>query len=133
MRIILIVQTGFVRIPPLTPINENNPAILRPITRLALGSIVAGFLITSYILPTKTPPITIPLYIKITALVVTALGIVLALELSKIAQALIIPKRNSFSDFSSALGYFNPLVHRINTTKLLSGGQNIALHLIDLS
>nr|YP_010000349.1 NADH dehydrogenase subunit 5 [Paradisaea raggiana]QOD96222.1 NADH dehydrogenase subunit 5 [Paradisaea raggiana] len=133
MRMILMVQTGFVRIPPLTPMNENNPAILRPITRLALGSITAGFLITSYILPTKTPPMTMPLHIKITALVVTALGIVLALELSKMTQTLIIPKRNPLSDFSSTLGYFNPLVHRFNTTKLLGGGQNIALHLIDLS
>nr|YP_010000817.1 NADH dehydrogenase subunit 5 [Ifrita kowaldi]QOD96742.1 NADH dehydrogenase subunit 5 [Ifrita kowaldi] len=133
LRMTLLVQTGFVRIPPLTPMNENNPAILSPITRLALGSITAGFLITSYIPPAKTPPMTMPLSIKITAMVVTILGIVLALELSKLTQALILPKQNPFSNFSSSLGYFNPLMHRFNTTKLLSGGQNIASHLIDHS
>nr|YP_009678580.1 NADH dehydrogenase subunit 5 [Dicrurus hottentottus]QDI94248.1 NADH dehydrogenase subunit 5 [Dicrurus hottentottus] len=133
IRMTLLVQTGFTRIPPLTPMNENNPAILSPITRLALGSITAGFLITSFILPTKTPPMTMPLYIKMTAIVVTILGIMLALELSKMTQALIMPKQNRFSNFSMALGYFNPLVHRFTTTKLLSGGQNIASHLIDLS
>nr|YP_009227520.1 NADH dehydrogenase subunit 5 [Gerygone igata]AGI50989.1 NADH dehydrogenase subunit 5 [Gerygone igata] len=133
LRLTLLVQTGHVRIPPLTPMNENNPAILSPITRLALGSITAGFLITSFILPTKTPPMTMPLAIKITALIVTALGIVLALELSKMAQTLILPKQNPFSNFSIALGYFNPLAHRFSTMSLLSGGQNIASHLIDLS
>nr|QGU85516.1 NADH dehydrogenase subunit 5 [Corvus macrorhynchos intermedius] len=133
IRMTLLVQTGYVRIPPLTPMNENNPAVLSSITRLALGSIVAGFLITSYIPPAKTPPMTMPLSIKVTALVVTLLGIVLALELSKMTQALILPKQNRFSNFSTTLGYFNPLVHRFIPTKMLGGGQNIASHLIDLS
>nr|YP_010000804.1 NADH dehydrogenase subunit 5 [Eulacestoma nigropectus]QOD96716.1 NADH dehydrogenase subunit 5 [Eulacestoma nigropectus] len=133
LRMTLMVQTGFVRIPPLTPMNENNPAVLRPITRLALGSITAGFLITSYIPPSKTPPTTMPLSIKMTAIVVTILGIILALELSKMSQTLIYPKKNMFSNFSTSLGYFNPLIHRFSTTGLLSGGQNISLHLVDLS
>nr|YP_009943988.1 NADH dehydrogenase subunit 5 [Irena cyanogastra]QOD95832.1 NADH dehydrogenase subunit 5 [Irena cyanogastra] len=133
IRMTVLVQTGFVRIPPLTPMNENNPAVIYPITRLALGSITAGFLITSFIIPTKTPPMTMPLYIKVTALAVTALGIALALEISKMAQTLILTKQNTFSNFSLSLGYFNPLVHRLSTTNLLSGGQNIASHLVDLS
>nr|YP_010000518.1 NADH dehydrogenase subunit 5 [Erpornis zantholeuca]QOD96404.1 NADH dehydrogenase subunit 5 [Erpornis zantholeuca] len=132
-RMTLMVQTGFVRIPPLTPMNENNPAILSPITRLAVGSITAGFLITSYILPAKTPPMTLPLPIKMTAIVVTLLGIALALELSKLTQTLMMPKRNPFSDFSTSLGYFNPLTHRLSVTGLLGGGQKIASHLVDLS
>nr|YP_010000791.1 NADH dehydrogenase subunit 5 [Cnemophilus loriae]QOD96703.1 NADH dehydrogenase subunit 5 [Cnemophilus loriae] len=132
-RMTLLVQSGFVRIPPLTPMNENNPAVISPITRLALGSIMAGFFITSYMLPVKTPPMTMPTYIKVTALAITALGIILALELSKMSQTPFIPKQNIFSNFSSSLGYFNPLVHRFSTTHLLSGGQNIASHLIDHS
>nr|YP_009944001.1 NADH dehydrogenase subunit 5 [Pachycephala philippinensis]QOD95845.1 NADH dehydrogenase subunit 5 [Pachycephala philippinensis] len=133
IRMTFLVQTGFVRISPLTPMNENNPAILAPITRLALGSITAGFFITSYILPTKTPPMTMPLQIKITAIVVTILGIIIALELSKMTQILTMPKQNSLSNFSTNLGYFNPLMHRFNVTTILSGGQNIASHLVDLS
>nr|YP_010257246.1 NADH dehydrogenase subunit 5 [Motacilla flava]QVM19083.1 NADH dehydrogenase subunit 5 [Motacilla flava] len=133
IRMIVLVQTGFVRIPPLTPMNENNPAVTSPITRLALGSIMAGFLITSFIIPTKTPPMTMPLSIKMTALAVTALGIALALEISKMAQTLILTKQTTLSNFSVSLGYFNPLAHRLSMTKILSGGQNIASHLIDLS
>ncbi|YP_006883899.1 NADH dehydrogenase subunit 5 (mitochondrion) [Molothrus aeneus] len=133
IRMTVLVQTGFVRIPPLTPMNENNPAVISPITRLALGSILAGFLITSFIIPTKTPPMTMPLHIKMTALVVTALGIALALEISKMAQTLILTKQTTFSNFSTSLGYFNPLAHRLSMTNFLKGGQNIASHLIDLS
>nr|YP_009227560.1 NADH dehydrogenase subunit 5 [Petroica macrocephala]AGI51029.1 NADH dehydrogenase subunit 5 [Petroica macrocephala] len=133
IRMTVLVQAGYTRIPSLTPINENNPAVTSPITRLAMGSITAGFLITSFTIPMKTPPMTMPLSIKITALVVTTLGIVLALELSSMAQTLILPKRNPFSSFSTSLGYFNPLTHRLSTTSLLSGGQKIASHLIDLS
>nr|YP_010000869.1 NADH dehydrogenase subunit 5 [Daphoenositta chrysoptera]QOD96794.1 NADH dehydrogenase subunit 5 [Daphoenositta chrysoptera] len=133
LRMTLLVQTGFTRIPPLTPMNENNPAVLSSITRLAVGSITAGFLITSYIVPTKTPPMTMPLSIKITALVVTALGAALALELSKMTQTLIPSKQNPYSNFSTTLGYFNPLIHRFSTTNILSGGQNVASHLVDLS
>nr|YP_009107729.1 NADH dehydrogenase subunit 5 [Himatione sanguinea]AIU44951.1 NADH dehydrogenase subunit 5 [Himatione sanguinea] len=133
IRMTVLVQTGFVRISPLTPMNENNPAVTSPITRLALGSITAGFLITSFIIPTKTPTMTMPLSIKMTALVVTALGIALALEISKMAQTLLPTKQTTFSNFSTSLGYFNPLIHRLSMSNLLSGGQNIASHLIDLS
>nr|UFA46343.1 NADH dehydrogenase subunit 5 [Horornis ruficapilla]UFA46356.1 NADH dehydrogenase subunit 5 [Horornis ruficapilla]UFA46369.1 NADH dehydrogenase subunit 5 [Horornis ruficapilla]UFA46382.1 NADH dehydrogenase subunit 5 [Horornis ruficapilla]UFA46395.1 NADH dehydrogenase subunit 5 [Horornis ruficapilla] len=133
IRMTVLVQTGFIRIQPLTPMNENNPAVTSPITRLALGSIMAGFLITSYIPPAKTPPMTMPLSIKITALVVTALGIALALELSKLTQTLILTKQSPFYNFSVSLGYFNPLTHRLNMKTFLAGGQNIASHLVDLS
>nr|YP_009755491.1 NADH dehydrogenase subunit 5 [Paradoxornis heudei]ABY73529.1 NADH dehydrogenase subunit 5 [Paradoxornis heudei]QIP53968.1 NADH dehydrogenase subunit 5 [Paradoxornis heudei] len=133
IRMTVLVQTGYVRIPPLTPMNENNPAVTSPITRLALGSILVGFFITSYIPPTKTPPMTMPLTIKITALLVTALGIVLALELTKMAQTLILTKQSTLYNFSVSLGYFNPLIHRLSMTNILTGGQNIASHLVDLS
>nr|YP_010000895.1 NADH dehydrogenase subunit 5 [Grantiella picta]QOD96820.1 NADH dehydrogenase subunit 5 [Grantiella picta] len=132
-RMILMVQAGHIRIPVLTPMNENNPAILSPLTRLAVGSITAGFIITSFILPTKTLPTTMPLQIKMTAIIVTVLGIILALEISKMTHALILPKQNPYSNFSTSLGYFNPLIHRLGVTALLKGGQNIASHLIDLS
>nr|YP_009059127.1 NADH dehydrogenase subunit 5 [Emberiza rustica]AGN72374.1 NADH dehydrogenase subunit 5 [Emberiza rustica] len=133
MRMTVLVQAGFVRIPPLTPVNENNPAVTSPITRLALGSILAGFFISSFIIPTKTPPMTMPLSIKMTALVVTALGIAIALEISKMTQTLLLTKQTTFSNFSTSLGYYNPLIHRLSMTNFLKGGQNIASHLIDLS
>nr|WBR78791.1 NADH dehydrogenase subunit 5 [Mullerornis modestus]WBR78818.1 NADH dehydrogenase subunit 5 [Mullerornis modestus] len=133
LRMAIMVQTGFSRIPPITPINENTPTITNPITRLALGSIMAGLLITSNILPTKTPPMTMPMITKTAALIVTIMGILLALELSNMTRNFMHPKQNTYLNFSITLGYFNPLLHRLNSTKLLNNGQKIATHLIDLS
>nr|NP_115451.1 NADH dehydrogenase subunit 5 [Struthio camelus]Q35813.2 RecName: Full=NADH-ubiquinone oxidoreductase chain 5; AltName: Full=NADH dehydrogenase subunit 5 [Struthio camelus]AAK53356.1 NADH dehydrogenase subunit V [Struthio camelus]QGW36207.1 NADH dehydrogenase subunit 5 [Struthio camelus]QOD97463.1 NADH dehydrogenase subunit 5 [Struthio camelus]CAA72754.1 NADH dehydrogenase subunit 5 [Struthio camelus] len=133
LRMTLMVQSGFSRIPPITPINENTPLVINPITRLALGSIMAGLLITSNILPTKTPPMTMPTIMKTAAIVVTILGILLALELSNMTHNLTAPKQNIYSNFSTTLGYFNPLAHRLSSMKLLNNGQKIASHLIDLS
>nr|BAE95752.1 NADH dehydrogenase subunit 5 [Thalassarche chrysostoma] len=133
LRMTLLVQTGFTRMPTITPMNENNPTVINPITRLALGSILAGLLITTYIPPTKTPPMTMPTLTKTAAIIVTTLGIILALELSNMTHALLQPKQNTYLNFSSMLGYFNPLMHRLSSTNLLNSGQKIASHLIDLS
>nr|YP_010257259.1 NADH dehydrogenase subunit 5 [Gallinago gallinago]QVM19122.1 NADH dehydrogenase subunit 5 [Gallinago gallinago] len=133
LRMTLLVQTGFTRMPSITPMNENNPMIINPITRLALGSIMAGLLITSFIPPTKTPPMTMPTITKTAAILVTILGMILALELSNMTHTLTQPKQNALTNFSSTLGYFNPLLHRLSSTNLLNNGQKIASHLIDLS
>nr|AYN73547.1 NADH dehydrogenase subunit 5 [Nyctyornis amictus] len=131
-RMILLVQANSPRSPSISPTNENNPAVINPITRLALGSITAGFLLTSYILPTKTLPMTMPFSTKTTALTVTILGILLALELMNFTHTLTPSKPNLYWNFSSSLGYFNPLTHRFSSMTLLSNGQKTALHLIDL-
>nr|AYN73623.1 NADH dehydrogenase subunit 5 [Trogon personatus] len=133
LRMTILTQTGPTRMATITPMNENNPMILEPITRLALGSIIAGLLITSTVIPTKTPPMTMPFLTKTAAIVVTALGIMMALELSNLTHNLNQPKQNIYLNFSSTLGYFNPLTHRLTSLNLLNSGQKIASHLIDLS
>nr|YP_009107066.1 NADH dehydrogenase subunit 5 [Larus crassirostris]AIT96914.1 NADH dehydrogenase subunit 5 [Larus crassirostris] len=133
LRMTLLVQTGFTRMPTTAPVNENDRAIINPITRLALGSIMAGLLITSFISPTKTPPMTMPTLTKTAAIIVTTLGIILALELSNMTHTLTPPKQTTLMNFSTSLGFFNPLSHRLASTNLLSSGQKIASHLIDLS
>nr|BAV90204.1 NADH dehydrogenase subunit 5 [Bubo flavipes] len=133
LRMTLLVQTGFTHTSPVTPINENNPTITNPITRLAIGSITMGLLITSFILPMKTPPMTMPTLTKMAAITITALGLILALELSNLTHMMTPHKHSHTSTFSISLGYFNPLVHRLSSTNLLTNGHKIASHLIDLS
>nr|QXU59940.1 NADH dehydrogenase subunit 5 [Centrocercus urophasianus] len=133
LRMTLLVQTGYNRTMPITPINENSPSAILPIIRLALGSIMAGLLISSLTLPTKTPPMTMPLITKTAAIIITILGIILALELSNTTHTLSSPKQNPLMNFSSLLGYFNLLTHRTHPTILLNNGQKIASHLIDMA
>nr|QOD97194.1 NADH dehydrogenase subunit 5 [Calypte anna] len=132
-RMAILVQTNFTRITTLTPMNENDTTITSPILRLAFGSILAGLIITSYLVPCKTPPMTMPMITKTAALIVTMMGIILALELSNTNLTLTQPKQNTYLNFSSSLGYFNPLTHRLLSKILLNNGQKIASHLIDLS
>nr|QOD97546.1 NADH dehydrogenase subunit 5 [Nyctibius bracteatus] len=132
-RMTLLVQTGPIRMSSMTTPDENNPTITNPIIRLALGSVLAGLLITSYIPPSETPPMTMPTTTKTAAILITVLGAILALELSNMTHTMNQPKQNTYMNFSSTLGYFNPLTHRLFTTKLLNSGQKIASHLIDMS
>nr|WPT26032.1 NADH dehydrogenase subunit 5 [Caretta caretta] len=130
-RILIFVQTGHPRYPSTLLLNENNPTIINPITRLAMGSIVAGLLISLNITPLKTPPTTMPTYIKITTLTVTILGLLLALELITMVNKT--QKPSNTHNFSNSLAYFNTLMHRSLPMVNLKFSQNIATHLIDQS
>nr|QLA48873.1 NADH dehydrogenase subunit 5 [Arborophila orientalis] len=133
LRMTLLVQTGHNRSPTITPINENTTSAIAPIIRLALGSIMAGLLISTLILPTKTPPMTMPLTTKIAAIIATALGFILALEILNTTYTLTHPKQSRITNFSSSLGYFNLLTHRTSPMILLNTGQKIASSLTDLT
>nr|AYN73597.1 NADH dehydrogenase subunit 5 [Rhinopomastus cyanomelas] len=132
-RMTLMVQTGPTRVSPVNPTNENDPAIINSITRLAAGSMLAGLLISSFTLPIKTPPMTMPLTTKTTAIIVSILGLILALELLNISNTLTKPKQTPWANFSMTLGYFNPLTHRISSSLSLGNSQKLALSLVDLS
>nr|YP_010591625.1 NADH dehydrogenase subunit 5 [Batagur dhongoka]WAB51619.1 NADH dehydrogenase subunit 5 [Batagur dhongoka] len=132
LRITILVQTGHPRYPPTTLLNENNPTITNPITRLAVGSIIAGLIISLNIVPLKTLPMTMPLYIKIAALTMTALGLLLSMELTTMTNKMP-SKPSNIQKFSNSLAYFNTLFHRLLPTLNLKFSQNTATHLMDLT
>nr|YP_009113397.1 NADH dehydrogenase subunit 5 [Cyclemys pulchristriata]AFA33937.1 NADH dehydrogenase subunit 5 [Cyclemys pulchristriata] len=132
LRITTFVQTDQPRYPSMMLLNENNPTIINPITRLAMGSIIAGLIISLNITPLKTPPMTMPTYIKIAALMVTTLGLLLALELTSMANKMS-TKPSNIHNFSNSLAYFNTLIHRLLPATNMKFSQNTATHLIDLS
>nr|YP_009330763.1 NADH dehydrogenase subunit 5 [Heosemys grandis]APD79366.1 NADH dehydrogenase subunit 5 [Heosemys grandis] len=131
LRITMFVQTGQPRYPSMMLLNENNPTIINPITRLAAGSIIAGLIISLNITPLKTLPMTMPTYIKIAALAVTTLGLLLAMELTSMTNKMH-TKPSNIHNFSNSLAYFNTLIHRLLPANNLKFSQNTATHL-DLS
>nr|YP_009166350.1 NADH dehydrogenase subunit 5 [Hemigrammus bleheri]QIA91284.1 NADH dehydrogenase subunit 5 [Hemigrammus bleheri]BAS25622.1 NADH dehydrogenase subunit 5 [Hemigrammus bleheri] len=131
-RVIFFVTMGAPRFLPLSPINENNPAVINPIKRLAWGSILAGLIITSNFLPLKTQIMTMPLVYKMTALLVTILGLLTAIEMAKMTSKQykttpVMPLHN----FSNMLGYFPSTIHRLIPKLNLVIGQFIASQILD--
>nr|YP_009240321.1 NADH dehydrogenase subunit 5 [Galaxias platei]AMO26378.1 NADH dehydrogenase subunit 5 [Galaxias platei] len=132
LRVIFFVSMGHPRFAPLSPINENNPSVINPIKRLAWGSIVAGLILTSNFLPTKTPIMTMSPLLKLSALLVTAVGLIIALELASLTGKQFKPTPAlAPHNFSNMLGYFPTVVHRLAPKLNLTFGQTIASQSVD--
>nr|YP_010704592.1 NADH dehydrogenase subunit 5 [Pseudechidna brummeri]ULM61749.1 NADH dehydrogenase subunit 5 [Pseudechidna brummeri] len=131
-RIIFFTSMGQPRFLPLSPINENDVALLNPIKRLAWGSILAGLIITSNFMPTKTQTMTMPFTLKLAALIVTIMGLITAMELANLTnkQLKTTPKTNPHN-FSNMLGYYPPIIHRTLPKIMLTLGQTAATQLVD--
>nr|YP_009231727.1 NADH dehydrogenase subunit 5 [Embiotoca jacksoni]AMA06621.1 NADH dehydrogenase subunit 5 [Embiotoca jacksoni] len=132
LRVVYFVSMGHPRFNSLPPINENNPAVINPIKRLAWGSIIAGLLITSNITPLKTPVMSMPILLKMAALIVTIMGILIALELASLTskQLKAVPALTPHH-FSNMLGYYPSVIHRLTPKLSLFTGQAIASQMLD--
>nr|QOH99713.1 NADH dehydrogenase subunit 5 [Tanakia lanceolata] len=129
-RVVFFVTMGSPRFLPLPPINENNPLVIKPLKRLAWGSIIAGLIITSNFLPLNTPIMTMPFALKMAALTVTIIGLLTAMELAALTSKQIkITPTTPLHHFSNMLGYFPPIIHRLPPKINLTLGQSIATKL----
>nr|YP_003412041.1 NADH dehydrogenase subunit 5 [Gila conspersa]BAI67667.1 NADH dehydrogenase subunit-5 [Gila conspersa] len=129
-RVVYFVTMGSPRFLPLSPINENNPLVINPIKRLAWGSIVAGLVITYNFLPLKTPVMMMPITLKLAALIVTIIGLLIAMELAAMTNKQIkITPTAPTHHFSNMLGYFPALIHRLSPKANLTLGQSAATKL----
>nr|YP_010379967.1 NADH dehydrogenase subunit 5 [Gymnothorax undulatus]UDF87789.1 NADH dehydrogenase subunit 5 [Gymnothorax undulatus] len=131
-RIIFFASMGQPRFLPLSPINENDLTLLNPIKRLAWGSIVAGLIITSNFMPSKTQTMTMSPLLKLGALIVTLMGFVIAMELANLTNKQLKTKPQiTTHNFSNMLGYYTSIIHR-NIPKLtLTLSQTAATQLVD--
>nr|AAQ95145.1 NADH dehydrogenase subunit 5 [Lobodon carcinophaga] len=130
-RILFFALLGQPRFNPMITTNENNPHLINSIKRLLLGSIFAGYLISQNITPTTIPQMTMPYYLKWTALTVTLLGFILALELNLTSQSLKLKYPSNLFKFSNLLGYFPIIIHRYVPNMNLSASQKLASTLLD--
>nr|YP_009243366.1 NADH dehydrogenase subunit 5 [Episoriculus macrurus]AMR36333.1 NADH dehydrogenase subunit 5 [Episoriculus macrurus] len=132
-RIIYFSLLGQPRYPTLILINENNPQLINAIKRLLIGSIFAGFIISLNIMPMTIPQMTMPNYLKLTALTVTIMGFILALELNLITQNLKLTNPHNYHHFSNMLGYFPTVMHRLFPLTSLLMSQKLSSMLLDLA
>nr|YP_009711035.1 NADH dehydrogenase subunit 5 [Creteuchiloglanis kamengensis]QGI24248.1 NADH dehydrogenase subunit 5 [Creteuchiloglanis kamengensis] len=113
LRVVFFVIMGSPRFPSLSPINENDKTMTAPIERLAWGSIISGLIITSNFLPLKTPTMTMTPQMKLAALIVTIMGVIIALTMANATskQTKITPTL-TLHNFSNMLGFFPNIIHR---------------------
>nr|BAU46297.1 NADH dehydrogenase subunit 5 [Pethia gelius] len=128
-RLVHFVTMGSPRFLPMSPINENNPSVIKPIKRLAWGSIIAGLIITQNFLPMKTQIMTMPVFMKTAALAVTIMGLMAATGLAETTskQMKILPI--NMHHFSNMLGFFPTTAHRLTPKLKLALGQPTATQL----
>nr|YP_010023295.1 NADH dehydrogenase subunit 5 [Parasinilabeo longicorpus]QOP62462.1 NADH dehydrogenase subunit 5 [Parasinilabeo longicorpus] len=129
-RLVYFVIMGTPRFLPLSPINENNPLVINSIKRLAWGSIIAGFIITHNFLPMKTPIMTMPTALKMAALMVTIMGLLVAMDLANMtSKQMKVTPMTSTHHFSNMLGFFPAITHRLLPKLKLTLGQSAATQL----
>nr|WAK99128.1 NADH dehydrogenase subunit 5 [Paramesotriton longliensis] len=126
-RIIFFSSMKTPRSLPALSINENNPLIINAITRLTWGSMIAGMLIIGCTLPMKTQILTMPMTMKLTALLVTMLGLIMAMDVSGFSL-----KHKTIHTFSNMLAFFPMILHRAMPKMKLGFGQNISTHITDM-
>nr|YP_007353879.1 NADH dehydrogenase subunit 5 [Barbodes semifasciolatus]AFZ65481.1 NADH dehydrogenase subunit 5 [Barbodes semifasciolatus] len=129
-RLVYFVIMGTPRFLPMSPINENNPLVINSIKRLAWGSIIAGLVITQNFLPMKTQTMTMPTTMKMTALMVTILGLLVAMELANMtSKQMKVTPIILTHHFSNMLGFFPMIIHRLLPKLKLTMGQSAATQL----
>nr|YP_010029130.1 NADH dehydrogenase subunit 5 [Dephomys defua]QOU10023.1 NADH dehydrogenase subunit 5 [Dephomys defua] len=132
MRIIYFVTMTKPRYPPLITINEKDSNMINPIKRLAMGSVLAGFILSHNIPTTNIQIMTMPWYLKTTALLISILGFMMALELNNLTMNFLTNKTNPYSTFSTLLGFFPSIIHRMLPLKTLNFSFKTSLNLLDL-
>nr|QJH88580.1 NADH dehydrogenase subunit 5 [Monodon monoceros]QJH88593.1 NADH dehydrogenase subunit 5 [Monodon monoceros]QJH88619.1 NADH dehydrogenase subunit 5 [Monodon monoceros]QJH88801.1 NADH dehydrogenase subunit 5 [Monodon monoceros]QJH88957.1 NADH dehydrogenase subunit 5 [Monodon monoceros] len=132
-RIISLTLLEQPRFPPLMSINETNPLLINPIKRLLIGSIFAGFILSNNMPPMTTPLMTMPLHLKLTALMMTILGFILAFEINTYSKNLKYPHPSNATNFSTLLGYFPTIMHRLPPHLVLTMSQKLATSMLDLT
>nr|APC60734.1 NADH dehydrogenase subunit 5 [Capromys pilorides] len=131
-RIIFFALMNNPRFPFNASMNEKDPSMINPIKRLAVGSILAGFLISHNIPITSIPQLTMPLNMKFMAITMTILGFTIAMEINTMTKNLKTNYQSKYFNFSNMLGYYPMLMHRTLPNINLSMSQNLASSMMDL-
>nr|YP_009489449.1 NADH dehydrogenase subunit 5 [Anomaloglossus blanci]AWG47175.1 NADH dehydrogenase subunit 5 [Anomaloglossus blanci] len=128
LRVIYFTSMNFPRFNPTININENNPTSTNPVKRLAIGSIISGWIIYQILIPPSPITLTMPTYMKISALLVTLLGFLIALDLARISWTMV-PTQNLSKSINTS--FYPLIIHRLTPSTFLNFSQYTSSHLID--
>nr|ALN11774.1 NADH dehydrogenase subunit 5 [Opsaridium microlepis] len=124
-RMLYLVALGFPRSQAFAPTDEASIP-MGAIYRLAWGSVLAGLIISYNMVPYKTPAMTMPTYLKLSAIAVTVIGFALASAIIHYNHELnkLNPK-TLLLHLSNSLWHFSTITHRLVPKLKLRLGQQI--------
>nr|ALN11525.1 NADH dehydrogenase subunit 5 [Hyloxalus yasuni] len=128
LRVIYFSSLHFPRFNPMININENTPTAMNPIKRLALGSIIAGLLINQIMIPPSPLTLTMPINMKISALFVSILGFIIAIDLAQNAWTKT-PTQNLTKLINTS--FYPSILHRLIPMSFLNFSLQTSSQLID--
>nr|QOJ45173.1 NADH dehydrogenase subunit 5 [Allobates goianus] len=128
LRIIFFASLNSPRFTPLILTNENNSTAMNPIKRLAVGSIIMGLILNQSIIPSSPLIMTMPLYMKITALSISIMGFLVAIDLASLSWTKV--SRKNFSKTINT-SFYPATIHRLTPSSLLNFSLQTSSHLID--
>nr|QJS33043.1 NADH dehydrogenase subunit 5 [Hylarana latouchii] len=128
MRLIYFASMMYPRTNPTLLFDENDNRVLNSLARLAVGSILAGLLIYNTTLPNHPITHTMPIYMKMTALVITFAAFAIAYDLAKIFW--VSPPTNLNSKKYDPL-FYNQIIHRTSSDIILNTAGQVITHLME--
>nr|BAX03913.1 NADH dehydrogenase subunit 5 [Limnichthys fasciatus]BBU26070.1 NADH dehydrogenase subunit 5 [Limnichthys fasciatus] len=121
------------RYPALITLHQDDHNTNAPILRLALASIIAGFLVIMCFMPSKTPVHTMPLMLKTLALLVSVMGFVYATQLSRLTTSSDEFHAKIFVHaFLTLLGYYHFVAMRVLADFVLRQANTLAKKMLDI-
>nr|YP_009000565.1 NADH dehydrogenase subunit 5 [Hyperolius marmoratus]BAO42920.1 NADH dehydrogenase subunit 5 [Hyperolius marmoratus] len=129
LRLMFFSSIYYPRFNPSISINENNPMIIKPLKRLALGSIISGVFLMQFILPNNPITHTMPTYMKMTALIITIMALIIATDLAKMSWTST-PVNNKTKLFDTT--FYNYITHRLLTSMILNTSLRTIYHLMNI-
>nr|UBD07186.1 NADH dehydrogenase subunit 5 [Adelastes hylonomos] len=130
LRLILFASANSPRTNTTITANENNPLLINPLKRLAIGSIMAGLLIFHLTFPNNPMTHTMSTPMKLTTISVTILAFILAIDLAKLTWSSNPPLTNPPSK-SLDTTFFMTTIHRLLPSLLLNFSLKISSNLLD--
>nr|QMQ99292.1 NADH dehydrogenase subunit 5 [Aplastodiscus arildae] len=129
LRVIYFASMSYPRHNSINLTNENSPLIINPLKRLALGSVITGLLLNQIILPNSPLIMTMPMHLKTTALIISLLGFVIALDLANVSWTKT-PLQTNFSKEINT-SFYPSMAHRLIPSSMLNFSLKTSSHLID--
>nr|BAG28326.1 NADH dehydrogenase subunit 5 [Guibemantis tornieri] len=129
LRLVFYISMKTPRFNSTLKFNEDNKPVLNSISRLALGSVMAGLLIFHITFPNNPTIHTMPLHAKMAAISFTLVGFILAYDLAKISwhtPPYKLPPTKLYDPL-----HYNQVMHRPLITTTLNTGWEIVTHITD--